>query len=153
GMATSVETFRRHLELLREQYEVLTLDEASRVLRGERRVSRAAVVITLDDGYRDVYDQAWPVLRALSMPATVFVPTAFIGTSQVLDHDRIDWLMLKARNCGLGLRDLVAEAGLGSDKGRWSRATRDPLSFADHLIHLPLALRESVLMRLEARLG
>jgi len=153
GMVTSAETFRRHLQFVRERYEVLTLAEAGRVLRGESRVNRPAAVVTLDDGYRDVYDHAWPVLRALGIPATVFVPTAFIGTSRVLDHDRIYWLILQARACGLEPQDLFVESGLPPEKKESLRSMRDPLSLADHMIYLPLAVRERVLASIESALG
>ena len=81
GLVISAATFARQLELVREAYEILSLDEALAVLRGERQVGRAAAVITIDDGYRDVYEQAWPVLRRMGLPAVVYVPTALIGTT------------------------------------------------------------------------
>ena len=40
------------------------------------------MAVTFDDGYREVYTRAWPVLRDLRIPATVFLPTGFMdGTS------------------------------------------------------------------------
>ena len=40
------------------------------------------VAVTFDDGYREVYTRAWPVLRDLRIPATVFLPTGFMeGTA------------------------------------------------------------------------
>jgi peptidoglycan/xylan/chitin deacetylase (PgdA/CDA1 family) len=97
GLVTSSETFRRHLQLVRERYEVLSLSEAAAVLRGERQTARAAAVVTFDDGYRDVYDHALPGLKEFGIPATVFVSTSYIGSGQILDHDRLYWLILKAR--------------------------------------------------------
>jgi peptidoglycan/xylan/chitin deacetylase (PgdA/CDA1 family) len=37
------------------------------------------LAVTFDDGYRSVFELAFPILRAAGMPATVFVPTALIG--------------------------------------------------------------------------
>ncbi|MEM2991338.1 MAG: polysaccharide deacetylase family protein, partial [Halobacteria archaeon] len=39
------------------------------------------VVLTFDDGYRDFYTTAWPILSQFSFPVTVFLPTGFIGGS------------------------------------------------------------------------
>lgn len=38
-----------------------------------------AVVITFDDGYRDFYITAWPILKKYDLPATVFLPAGFIS--------------------------------------------------------------------------
>ena len=42
-----------------------------------RRLPREAVLVTFDDGYRDFDTNAWPILQAASVPATLFVATAF----------------------------------------------------------------------------
>jgi len=153
GLITSVETFRRHLQLVREGYEVLTLDEAAVVLRGERQVGRAAAVITFDDGYRDVYDQAWPVLRELDLPATVFLPTAYIDGPRLLEHDRIYWLIFQARARGLSLQAPLAQAGFSSERVAALCSEPDAERLADQLIYLPSVMRERALRKLETALG
>ncbi len=152
GLVTSVETFRRHLEIIRKRYQVLTLDEAIRVLRGERSVNSPAAVITFDDGYRDVYEQALPVLRNMGLPATVFVPTAFIGTSQLLDHDRLYWLILKARATGASLHLPLEQAGLRPAQVEALCLESDPVRLSDRLLYLPFEVRQRLLSNLEATL-
>ena len=44
-------------------------------------------VVTFDDGYENVYTHAWPVLRELKIPATVFVNTAFLGNDRPFPFD------------------------------------------------------------------
>ena len=41
---------------------------------------RQRVAVTFDDGFRSVFDYALPVLAKYEIPATVFVPTGFLGT-------------------------------------------------------------------------
>src|SRR5206468_12644635 len=89
--------FERMCELARARFEVLPLVEAARVLAGERRAERDVLAITFDDGYRDVYLRALPVLRRLGVPATVFVPTGHIGVAAPLLHDRLYGLLVRAR--------------------------------------------------------
>lgn len=51
-------------------------------------VPRRTLVITFDDGYESMYLNAWPVLRELHVPATVFVNTAFLDSSRPFPFDR-----------------------------------------------------------------
>lgn len=77
---TSPELFAAHLALLRSQgYEVLGLRAGlEKFQRGDSTAARLAV-ITFDDGFRDFYTAALPVLQRCNFGATVFLPTAFIG--------------------------------------------------------------------------
>jgi peptidoglycan/xylan/chitin deacetylase (PgdA/CDA1 family) len=53
------------------------------VIFGEamRAPAPTALAVTFDDGYRSLVDRALPVLRALGVPATVFVPTDYVGVA------------------------------------------------------------------------
>jgi peptidoglycan/xylan/chitin deacetylase (PgdA/CDA1 family) len=83
------ETFRKHLELLRETHDIVPLEDALAVLSGARHATRDVAVITFDDGYRDVYTHAFPVMREMRVPGVVYVPSAFINTDRRLGHDRL----------------------------------------------------------------
>ena len=58
-------------------HDVLSLDDAlDRLERGDMSPS---VVLTFDDGFRDMYENAWPRLREAAMPSTLYLATAFVG--------------------------------------------------------------------------
>jgi peptidoglycan/xylan/chitin deacetylase (PgdA/CDA1 family) len=81
-LAVAPRRFREQMELLAaEGYEVVDLAGAVDVL--ERGVSAPRVIaLNFDDGYRDVAENALPVLEQLGFRATVFVPTGVIdGTA------------------------------------------------------------------------
>jgi peptidoglycan/xylan/chitin deacetylase (PgdA/CDA1 family) len=66
--------FRRGLARLHERgYRTASLAEVATCLRRGLPLPARTVVITFDDGYRSVYDEAFPVLRQYGMTATVFL--------------------------------------------------------------------------------
>lgn len=72
GLHMARATFERQLRWLATHYSIVALDElVDRVQRG-RPLHRLAA-LTFDDGYAGVFDCAWPLLRNLGIPATVFV--------------------------------------------------------------------------------
>jgi peptidoglycan/xylan/chitin deacetylase (PgdA/CDA1 family) len=78
--ATSPKVFTAHMTLLRSRgYEVLSLQTGLEKFRRGNSPDAKLAVITFDDGYRDFYTAALPVLRQYKFGATVFLPTAYIG--------------------------------------------------------------------------
>lgn len=78
---TSPQGFARHMQVLSsEKYQVVTLKQALAAIAGDFLVPehRIPVVITFDDGLRDFYTNAFPVLHAAGMPSTVFLTTGCI---------------------------------------------------------------------------
>ncbi|HUY12644.1 MAG TPA: polysaccharide deacetylase family protein [Terriglobia bacterium] len=80
--ATTPQVFQEHVKFLHDNgYRTASLDEAVSALQNAGGDLAKRVVITFDDGYRDFYTHAFPVLSAYGYGATVFLPTAFIGES------------------------------------------------------------------------
>jgi peptidoglycan/xylan/chitin deacetylase (PgdA/CDA1 family) len=80
--------FEQHVQFLKRCYRVIPLSElVARSRRGD--VPERAVAITFDDGYRDNYDFAFPILKKYGVAATIFVATGVIGNGENLWHDRI----------------------------------------------------------------
>lgn len=69
----SKERFRRHLRYLARHYEILSLPEAV-----DRPLTTDVLAITFDDGYRENFEVAWPLLRESGLPASFFVTTGFV---------------------------------------------------------------------------
>ena len=86
---TSANNFKRHLDYLTSRYRVVPLSLiAQRVTDGKELPARAAA-ITIDDGYRDFYEIAFPILRDYEIPATLFVVTDFIDRKTWLWPDKL----------------------------------------------------------------
>ena len=55
--------------------------------------SKKTLAVTFDDGYRSMREHAYPVLSELGVPATVFMPTDFIGRDEPMSWPGVDgWL-------------------------------------------------------------
>ncbi len=79
--------FRADLEYLKSKYECISFSELCERLQSRRKARRRSVVITFDDGYRDNFSEAVPVLKEVGVTATFFVATGFIGTDREFPHD------------------------------------------------------------------
>jgi peptidoglycan/xylan/chitin deacetylase (PgdA/CDA1 family) len=90
GLLISQDTFRRHLEgLSAAGYRFATMGEALDVMSGAKTAHDDLCVVTFDDGYRDVYRYAYPVLKELGVPAITYLPANLIGTDFRFNHDRL----------------------------------------------------------------
>ena len=62
-------------------YSVISLGEAVRRLEEGSPAIAGSVAITFDDGYRNFYTDAFPILQHYGFTASMFLPTAHIGES------------------------------------------------------------------------
>jgi peptidoglycan/xylan/chitin deacetylase (PgdA/CDA1 family) len=85
---TSPQVFAEHMRFLSEnRYSVISLGELVSAMRQGRSLSDC-VVITFDDGFRDFYRHAFPVLQRYGFSATMFLPTDYIGETERLFQRR-----------------------------------------------------------------
>lgn len=79
-ISASPEGFEWQMAFLRQHFELLTPEEiVTRLALGHALPSNAALV-TFDDGYRDNFEQAYPILQRRGIPAIVFLITGLIDT-------------------------------------------------------------------------
>jgi len=73
-------TFEQQMRFLYEnKYHVMTLDELTSCLDKVKETPMKCVCIIFDNGHRDNYDNAFPVLKKYGFKATVFIVTGYIG--------------------------------------------------------------------------
>ena len=80
--------FEMQMRILRENFRVLSLSQLCDELANPGSRGQA-VTVTFDDGYRDLYTNALPVLRKYEIPATVYLTRDCIETGEVAWYDRI----------------------------------------------------------------
>lgn len=79
--------FRKQMVFLKKYYDVVSLEHASQTLG--RKTQRPRIVITFDDGYANNYSVAYPILKELQLPATIFLVTNMINTDKLFWSDRL----------------------------------------------------------------
>lgn len=91
-LAVSPENFRSHMKYLKQNFQVVRFEN------DWSRVRKPAVAVTFDDGYADNAFEALPVLEAVKIPATFFISTGNIGTSEEFWWDELERLVTGKSN-------------------------------------------------------
>ncbi|MEW8507076.1 MAG: polysaccharide deacetylase family protein [Candidatus Thiodiazotropha sp.] len=79
-MEVTPSMFREQMEYLRENdFRVIPLKDLVGFLKGEQQLPKRAVVLTIDDGHRSIYSEAFPILKEYGFPATVFVYSDYVN--------------------------------------------------------------------------
>lgn len=85
--------FDEQLRYLKKHFNVIPLSQLRESKEKGIDLPKKSLVLTVDDGYRDFYDVAYPLLRKYELPATLFVTTGFINKELWLWPDKITWLL------------------------------------------------------------
>jgi peptidoglycan/xylan/chitin deacetylase (PgdA/CDA1 family) len=153
SLLVSTASLRCQLEHVARRHEIVSLADARRILAERSRApARDVVAVTLDDGYADNHEHALPVLASMRVPATVFVPTAYVGTARRLPHDRLFAALSELRRRGIPFE----EAGIAPALQALLSASAQPgpAGTLDRLIRrLPHRDLLALAGALEARLG
>ncbi len=149
-LSVSSEGFRRQIKWLIDRgYMIVPLKAiAQGVATGLRDFPSPVAAITFDDGYRDNFEIAYPILKELNAPATIFLALDYIGTERPFPWDRLgDPTQSRALTWEM-VEEMAAEGlvHFGSHTNAHLDLTRLPEEVAWQEIH---GSRE----RLEERLG
>ena len=124
SVATSARLLAQQLEYLTSHYRILPLSELARHLAGGEKLPSSVAAITIDDGYRDSYEVAIPVLRRYKVPAALFVVTGFTDQRTWMWTDKLRYVLPRAKTSTLATRvnGALLQVRLG---------TQSPLEVAD----------------------
>ncbi len=81
------------LQWLSKHYHFVSLQDAVAMLTGKIPVKPYSVVLTFDDGYRNNFKHALPILRRYQAPAAFFVATGHVDTCRPFWFDRLDYAL------------------------------------------------------------
>jgi peptidoglycan/xylan/chitin deacetylase (PgdA/CDA1 family) len=101
--SASQEEFDRQVTFLQKHCDLVRIADLEQVL--ERRTR--AVLITFDDGYRDNYEFAFPVLSARNAGATFFLTSGFLDDGLLAWWDEIAWMLHSSPKSQLAASEFV----------------------------------------------
>jgi len=104
--SATADQFSEQVSYLKRHVSLVTLEEALAFVDGtlNERTPRCRVLLSFDDGYRDNYQVAFPILRSYGASGVFFLATGLVGSSCVPWWDHIAFLLNTARQRRFTLR-------------------------------------------------
>src|SRR5258708_1507475 len=95
ALTVSPEQLEQQLSFLNSHnFQTITLDELSTALEGKTSLPKNPIILTFDDGYRNFYENAFPLLKKYDAKAVQFVITGvvdrqpYLTWSQIMEMDK-----------------------------------------------------------------
>lgn len=119
SLCVPLSAFEHQMRFVREHYTPVSLDQILEAIQGGRPFPPGAVAITFDDGYRDNYSQALPILQKYRLPATFYITAGCVDTRDTLWTSKLRYYFMTTRERSLHLRHPNPQAlDLSSDQAR-----------------------------------
>ena len=97
-------------------YNVISLTDALEGIKGNKELPDNPTVLTFDDGYRDNFYIAWPILKKYDFTATVFLAVKYVDTDGFLSWDDINAVKAKGLDFQSHTYSHVALGSLGKEE-------------------------------------
>ncbi len=79
--STSPQIFEKQMLYLKKMAKIITIEKLEEILKNTELPKELLAVVTFDDGLKDNFTEAFPILKKHRIPFTVFMSTDFIGKS------------------------------------------------------------------------
>jgi len=96
AMEITIAMLEKHLDWLGKHFEIVSLADLEMNMSRRAR-SKPVAAVTFDDGYADIFYNAFPLLKRKGIPAAMFVVTDLVATAEVPVHDRLHAVLCNAR--------------------------------------------------------
>jgi peptidoglycan/xylan/chitin deacetylase (PgdA/CDA1 family) len=104
-------TFRKELGWMKSQADPISEGDLLSFVQKKTPLPKRCFLITFDDGYRDNYEVALPILRELNVPVIFFIPTQLIEQRELGWWDQVSWALKNTRKSELNFRGEKFELG------------------------------------------
>lgn len=95
GTEITPQVFEQQMKMLKDRgITVIGLQDLLAWKRGEKNIPPRCAVITFDDGWKSQYEVAWPLLKKMGYPVTMFIYTEGVAGASLGGGQAITWEML-----------------------------------------------------------
>ena len=96
GMYVTPTTLKKHLLFLQKYFKFVSVDKVENLFleKVSDKEKKPLCLISFDDGWLDFYQYAWPILKQENVPATVYLPTKLIGSSDMFWTDKLAFILI-----------------------------------------------------------
>lgn len=123
-VSATADDFRWQMRTLRRRFTPIHVSEALRLVAAGRPLPPRAVAVTFDDGHRDNYTCAYPILREAGIPATIFLSTGYVDGPGTFWFDEVAHLLYRTTRSTLDLPVLDLRLALGDVASRRAATAR-----------------------------
>ncbi len=147
--AVSRKNFLKQLEYLKKHYRVISLDEGIRRFK-EKNLPPRTVCITFDDGYRDVFTEAFPCLKKFNLPFTLFLSSGLIEEGKLSWTEKINQAV---ENTTLSFLKLSWKGGISYPLRSFQEKKIFCEKIEEELLQVSPSLREKIMEEILSQTG
>ena len=143
--------FEEHVKYLKRFYSIISLRDLVEAMRQKKLFPPNAVAITFDDGYKNNYSLAYPIIKKYNIPVTIFLVSGYIDSSDYLWVNQLTYAINESEKKTIDVRfnGMSYQYALATPKEKKNAC----VDMKDKLKQLSAQELEKVLKALYAELG
>lgn len=98
-----LDNFKKQIQYLKKRYRIISLQDLCDIMQSARMVPAYTLVITFDDGYRNVFDNAFAVLKDYGVPVSMFLTDKLMLGDDWLWPDKLEYMIDKTAVESVGI--------------------------------------------------
>jgi len=143
--------FKSQLIWLKRNYKIISLSALIELHQSKKRLTENILALTFDDGYENIYKHAFPILKELELPATVFIATDLVDEQKPLWVDRLEYAISNTNLKSLTMEINGAIRNLPTDNHR--NKCKTDIAIRKYLKNIDNEKKENLLIEIENQLG
>ena len=107
----SEDVFVQQLRWLQDRFDLIDENTLIEKVQNQQSFRRRTALLTFDDGYRDNYELAYPILSEMNIPATFFIPCDQLNGLAFAWWDQIAFMVKNSRNSSISFNGQTFASG------------------------------------------